>query len=54
MGKDAESETYDVYYEEIDDLQAWITDNLDIELDDMGGLILDLTNGLPVDITNYI
>ena len=45
---------YDFYVEDVDSLEEWMYDNLEIELDDMVGLILDLDAGKWVDITPYI
>ena len=50
----ADDAAYDHYVDEIDDLQEWIEDNLEIELDDIVPLVLDLDAGKWVDITPYI
>jgi hypothetical protein len=42
------------YVDEVDDLQEWIEDNLEINLDDVVQLVLDLDAGNWVDITQYI
>ena len=44
---------YDFYVDEVTDLQEWIDDNLEIELDDIVSLVLDLESGKWVDISAY-
>ena len=44
---------YDFYVDEVTDLQEWLDDNLEIELDDIVSLVLDLESGKWVDISAY-
>jgi hypothetical protein len=55
------SDAYDTYVDSIGDnssdyenLEAWIEENLEIELDDIVQFVLDLDNGNWVDITDYL
>ena len=50
---DDNTDLYDYYIDEVDDLVEWIEDNLEIELDDILGFVLDLDYGKWVDISNY-
>ena len=52
--EDAETEKYDVYYEEVENLQAWIEDNLYIDSDGIVALEIELESGFTVDISKYI
>ena len=49
-----ENESCDHYVDESDDLQEWIEDNLEIELDDIIPFVLELEVGKWVEITAYI
>ena len=48
-----ESSDYDCYIEDVDNLEEWIEDNMEIELDDITCFVLAFDMGKWVDITNF-